>query len=493
MEWREEYKRKLMTAEEAVKTIKPGDRIVFGTHPDQPKLLGQALVARRDELKDVEINLQTPVGDPGWFRPESAGHFNPILEIYIGESARVSHDEKRSVYLPSLFSLQCTKTLGERQSEAKGVDVFMGVVSPPDKNGFCTFGFALWNKKRYARFAKKVIVEVDSNQIRTYGNNFIHVSEIDCFVEHTPHLITDSEIPKIIENVEPAERRANLKQVLEVMDPPMRSTWIQFLMDSTTEAIEAAPAFLGLTQPTEEGMTICRYAASLVKDGDCLQFGAGTLSGAMVRTGVLNDRHDLGIHSEMGSRGLSKLVKQGVVTGKRKNFHPGKIIVTALTGCGWEDFQFFSDNPLVELHDAEYVVNVRNVAANDNQVAMNNAIAIDLTGQINSETVFGGRMMNGTGGQPELHIGAVLSNGGRACTLLPSTGLGGAVSRIVPQFEQGTVVTIPRYFADYVITEYGIARLMGKTVRERASELIAIAHPDFRAELRKEAQKLFYP
>ncbi len=150
-------------------------------------------------------------------------------------------------------------------------------------------------------------------------------------------------------------------------------------------------------------------------------------------------------------------------------------------------------NPVFEQYDSEYILDVRNISQNDNFVAINNSISVDLTGQINSETGFGARIINGHGGQPEMHMGGILSRGGRSLTLLPSTALEGAVSRIVPQLDQGAIVTIPRYYADYVITEYGIASLMGKDVRQRANELIAIAHPDFRSDLREQAQEFFYP
>lgn len=493
MAWKEEYKRKLVSVEEAVRVVKSGDRVVFSPNADHPKILGKALAARKNELENVEINLQTPSGNPGWFDPGSERSFKTVLEAYIGESARASHDEKRSVFRPSLFSLQCTKTLGERKHESQGIDVFMAVVSPPDRNGYCSFGFGLFNKRLYAKLAKKVVVEVDENQIRTFGNNRIHVSEIDYFVEHTPHLIQDSEIPGIVGDIQPDERREKLRWALQVMDPPLRGIWLPWLLEGSIESIERAPAMLGLTEPNENVKTMCNYAASLVKDGDTIQLGTGEISGAMCRVGALDNKHDLGIHTEVAARGLARLVRQGVVNGKCKNVHQGKIIMSGLAACGWEDVQYFTENPVLELYDSEYVVNIRTVSSNDNQVALNNAVSVDMTGQINAECVFGGRMLNGPGGQPEMHIGAMLSRGGRAMTLLPSTALSGSVSRIVPQFEEGTLVTIPRYFADYIITEYGIASLLGKTTRERADELIAIAHPDFRPELRRAAQKAFYP
>ena len=250
---------------------------------------------------------------------------------------------------------------------------------------------------------------------------------------------------------------------------------------------------LALGEPPPEVPAIAHNVSQLVKDGDTIETGAGMPAVWMITCGAFDDKHDLGIYSEMGSPGFGTLTERGIVTGKYKTFHPGKVTVSAFSGCSGEDFAIIDNNPVFECYDAEYILDIRNISQNDNFVAINNAISVDLTGQINAETGIGARMINGHGGQPEMHIGAIHSKGGRALTLLPSTALDGAVSRIVPELDQGAVVTIPRYFADYVVTEYGVARLMGKDCRQRAEELIAVAHPDFRVELKKEAEKLFYP
>jgi 4-hydroxybutyrate CoA-transferase len=192
----------------------------------------------------------------------------------------------------------------------------------------------------------------------------------------------------------------------------------------------------------------------------------------------------------MAAPGLAKLVEAGVINGSRKTLHPGKAVAAAWSGSDEEDLEIIAENPKFEVYDPEYVLDLRTIAQNDNFYAMNNALSVDLIGQINSESVFGPRMINGTGGQPEAHIGAILSRGGRAITLLPSTALDGAVSRVVAQHEAGSIVTLPRFFADTIVTEHGVARLMGKNHRQRAQELIAVAHPDFRAELRREAERL---
>jgi 4-hydroxybutyrate CoA-transferase len=231
----------------------------------------------------------------------------------------------------------------------------------------------------------------------------------------------------------------------------------------------------------------------VVNDGDTFQIGTGFPSQQMIMLGTFDDKHDLGFYSEMAARGMATLVERGIITGRYKTFHPGKVTVSSFTGCNREDLDIIDGNPIFEQYSSEYVLDIRNISQNDNFVSINNAVAVDLTGQINVETSIGHRFVNGHGGQPEMHIGAVLSKGGRAITLLPATAINGTISRIVPHLDKGAVVTIPRYYADYIVTEFGIARLMGRDCRQRATELIKIAHPDFRDELEKSARELFYP
>ena len=213
----------------------------------------------------------------------------------------------------------------------------------------------------------------------------------------------------------------------------------------------------------------------------------------MPNLGVFDNKHDLGLHTELGSPGYGRLVEGGVITGKYKTLHAGKAVAAAWTGCDDKDFAIIDDNPTFQLFDPSYVLSFRTLSQIDNYVTINNGISVDLIGQVNSESVFGGRMINGNGGQVELAIAGAASRGGRSIILLPSTALGGGVSRIVPQLEQGAMVTVLRHYADLIVTEYGVASLMGKNHRQRAEELISIAHPDFRAELRAEAQRLWWP
>ena len=493
MDWQEHYKRKLVSADEAVTLVKSGDRVEISIYPT-PTLLPPALAKCRAELRDVETVMPEPVYPMPWFEPGFEDSFSTTLELHVGMGgARPIIDEKRADYYPILFSLW-HKPYIDRPESAPPMDVFMCTVSPPDQNGYCSFGGHLWNKRVLASHAKVVLAEVDETFIRTHGTNYIHVSEIDRFIENRPQLMPDDELERIINGMPDEEGSRELRAVSTRVEVERRYDFIPklALMDGPT--IRGWAQVYGYqTDPEPVALTIGKYVADLIPDGSCLQVGGGTPSTLIPGMGVLDEKHDLGVHSEMSARGLADLVRKGVVTGKRKNFHPGKYIVSALTACSQDEIRFAHNNPSFELYDSHYVVNIANVAANDNMVSINSAIAIDLTGQITSETVFGGRLIAGTGGQPELHMGAVSSRGGRGITCLRSTAMGGVVSRIVPQHDAGTAITVTRGFADYVVTEYGVASLLGKTFRQRAEELISVAHPDFRAELRQEAQKLFYP
>jgi 4-hydroxybutyrate CoA-transferase len=207
---------------------------------------------------------------------------------------------------------------------------------------------------------------------------------------------------------------------------------------------------------------------------------------------MLAEKHDLGLHSELTLRGLISLVRSGVINGKYKTLNPGKAVVTSVGGGTEEDMEWVQNNPLFWMVELDYLEDCRIIGAHDNFAAINNVLAANLSGEM-AITSLGMRRYAGVGGQVNFVIGALLSEGGRSISVLPSTARDGSVSRIMPQFPAGTAVGIPQPLADYVVTEYGIAKLRGKTLRQRANELIAIAHPDFRAELRKEAQKLYWP
>ena len=495
-DWQEDYKRKLVTAEEAAKVVKSGDRVALPfAHPTQVPL---ALGKRRDELRDVYLEINAPSVDPGWLQPGWESNFTVGAINFLGPMARPSHDARVCSFIPCLMSLRPKLYDETRRPGRMEIDVFMTNVSPPDKNGFCSFGPHLWNKRSYSKRAGIVIAEVDENMVHPYrGSNLIHVSEIDYFVEAPTPRVTDEQLVDFI--------KANVK------DETKHDAWQSTLLKANSHEPEymargfnlmgplmdlLSPDFftgvMGLEDPYPEAEVMAGYVRELIRDGDTIEIGAGRPTTWLPRVGLFDGFEDLGIHSEMSAWGQTELIRQGVFTGKKKTLHPGKAIYSALDGAGWEEYAWMSDNPLVEMYDCEYVHNPTLIAKNDNMVAINSILQVDLTGQITCETQFGPRMVNGPGGQLDFHLGAFLSKGGRAISMLRSLAFGGS-STVIPHLPEGSLVTIPRQFADYVVTEYGIASLAGKSHRERANELIAIAHPDHRGDLRKAAKEMFYP
>lgn len=436
MDWRAEYQHKLMSAGEAVRLVRSGDRVAIALLSDPPALL-EALAARLGEVHDVEVLQCTPLMDPGWFDPAWEASFRFRFETYMSPLSRPLVQERRADWIPNLFS-NYWKHLREGRPGARPADVFMMTVSPPDEHGLCSFGSCIWSKKQHCHAARVVLAEVHPGLIRTYGDNAVHVSQITAFVEGSPR-------------------------------------------PSQLQRREAPPAM----------KDIAGYVGDLVRDGDTFQIGAGLLGAHLATLGPFDAKHDLGYHAENLVPGIVRLVKEGVITGRRKTLHPGKVVATNF-GRDPEDMAFIHLNPAFELYEQEYVININTIAAHDNMVAINSAMAVDLTGQIASESL-GPVMYSGAGGQPDFAIGALMSRGGRSIMMLQSTAQDGAVSRILPQLAPGTVVTVPRHWADFIVTEFGVASLLGRSVRERAHELIGIAHPDFRAELRKQALKLFWP
>jgi 4-hydroxybutyrate CoA-transferase len=339
----------------------------------------------------------------------------------------------------------------------------------------------------YARRARHAVAEVDATMTRTHGDVYMHVSEFEYFVDGTPPPPDLAAIDRALALMD-AEKRDGIRAIIAETGPERIWPIVQYLQRTSLGDLRV---LLGIAPPPEEFKPIAGYLSELIEDGVTIQIGVGDPSSQMPRLGAFERKHDLGLHTEMVAPGIAKLVDAGVINGRRKSIHRGKAVAIAWSGSDPDDLRIIDDNPAFELYDPEYLLRPATIAANYRQTSINNAITVDLTGQINAETVIGARMMNGTGGQPETHIGAFLCPGGRAITLLPSTAVGGAISRIVPQLEAGALVTVPRYLADTVVTEYGIARLLGKNHRERAAELIAVAHPDHRSELREAAVRLF--
>ena len=494
MDWQEEYQRKLTTAEEAVKVVKSGDRVAVGGSIHEPDILPDALWERRGELRDVRIIQLCPMRDRGWCQPDGQESFEVEVVAFIGALVRHHANERRISFIPNgwHFSLKAD----ERPEEKKDFDVFFVRVSPPNGRGFCSFGSELWLKKDWARKAKKVVAEVDSNTRWVYGDSWIPVSEIDSFVEHSAPVMTDEELRKRVANIEPEEKRERIiRYGLEAL-PQARPRLVEVFETLDAHTIDSLAETAGLTMPQSLEKTfeaIAGHVNLLLRDRDCFQIGQGSPSAFLHRFGAFTGKEDLGYHAEMTARGVATMVKEGQITGKYKNIHTGRAVFNSFAGMSAEEAAYASENPLFEVYSASYVTDPRVIAMHDNMVAINNGLSVDLTGQINSETVFGGMLVNGPGGQPDSHLGAILSQGGRAITVMRAAVMEDTMSTIVPQFDPGTVVTVGRQYADYIVTEYGIAKLMGKNFRERANELISVAHPDFREELRKQAQQLFWP
>jgi len=439
MDWKDEYKKKMVSAEEAISVIKPGNRVHFA-YGVEPFDLGLALLGKVGDLSEKGIKLFVPAPgrdfawyDPGWENIFSVeiGHVLPIASQMIRE--------RRGDFLVGDLTWAPEADLRDP------VDVLLMQLSPPDEHGFCSFGASLWDKRNAVKNARIVLAESNKNLIRTYGDNFIHFSEIDYFVEHTPSGKTPGATDML--------GRKN-------------------------------------TGPGEVERNIAENVASLVRDGDSMEIGVGGTAEWIPIIGVLEDKNDLGWHSENTPRGIATLVQKGIINGKRKTLHPDKAIATAVGGGTKEEMEYINMNPIFEVYESKYVLDPKIIGANDNIDCINSALAVDLTGQIAAESI-GPMMVSGTGGQLAFAIGANMSKGGRYIVTLRSTAKGGTVSRITHQFDPGTIVSIPRVLADYVVTEYGIAHLKGKTQRQRAHALIDIAHPDFRADLKKEAKKLF--
>jgi 4-hydroxybutyrate CoA-transferase len=439
MSWEEEYQRKTVTAEEAISHIKSGDRVVF-VQGNEPQALGLALASRFGELENVCISVRTPGRDFGWYDPGWEASFAIEIGFPLPIVRQIIAERRCDIAIGSVGFVYNVE--GSRPPDAVLLEL-----SPPDAHGYCSFGASVWTKLSELRGAKLVMAEINKNLIRTYGENYVHVSEIDYFVEHTPSGRTPGSTDLLgRKNVEPG--------------------------------------------PVEK--TIAGYVGTLIKDGDTLQIGVGSTSEWCAQLDTFNDKNDLGWHSETTPRGIIKLVRDGIITGKYKTINKGKAVATACGGGTVEDMAFVNMNPMFELYPAEYCLDIRVIAQHDNMVAINSAVEVDLTGQIGAESI-GSRLLSGAGGQTAFAIGANLSKGGRNITVLPSTASNGTISRIKPVLDPGTIVTVPRIMADYIITEFGIARMKGKTQRQRAMEMISIAHPDFRGELKKEADKLYWP
>jgi 4-hydroxybutyrate CoA-transferase len=433
-DWRDWYDQRLVPADEAMAHVKSGDRVWIS--PQQyVSLLLSVLVGRAEELHDVEIRALV-MGEFGWYDESFRGHID-INTYFASIFSRDAVKQQQASFTPWMV-WGAHKALDQGRPGARPIDVALVSVTPPNANGYCCFGPHMWDAKTTAARAKTVIAAVNEHLPRAFGDTWIHVSQIDWFVEDPTPL--------------PDYSRA--------YPPP--DPWDQ---------------------------AIAGYVGTLIRDGDVIQVGTGSTTGNLVRLGAFEGKHDLGYFAELTVPGLVDLARQGVITSRNLNLHPGKF-VTSTAGNGADDLAFIADNPMFEFYSTEYMHDPRVIGRIDDLVAINNALTVDLTGQVGAGNL-GYRAWSGTGGHLSYAMGAFLSKGGRYICVLPATAVQGTVSRVVSSFEPGQIVTVPRDLADYVVTEYGIAQLLNKTERERACELIAIAHPDFRADLRREAERMF--
>lgn len=479
LDWREEYQRRLTTAEDAMRAVQKDDLVMLPIAG--PRVLPRALFKRGQELGHVNLRLAAPLTNPGWLTGAEET-FDIEFETFIGDFGRQATDAGRAAYLPNLFSLNF-KAHEQRPTEYRPVDVFLTGVTPPDDDGYVQFGAHHWNKRGYVRRARKTIAEVDPSLRRVCGDNRVHVTEIDRFVEIPPVEITRGLVEAWLRRVEDEALKAEYLSIVDDLGVDIDRLIVVGPAMSYVPPVQVRRV-LGLVEPDELAKTVAGYVSEVLPDGATIQIGVGEPSMYLARAGAFDRKKGIGVHTEMSAPGIAKLVDTGHLDGSRKTLHKGVAIAVAWSGSDSEDLKCVTNNPKFQVHDPEYVLDVRTIAQNENFHSLNNALSVDFTGQINAESVFGTRIINGTGGQPETHIGAVLSKGGRAITMLPSTALNGGVSRIVSTLDAGSLITVPRYFADTIITEYGVARLWGKNHRERAHELIAVAHPDHRAELK---------
>ena len=427
MSWELEYKMKLRTADEALRCVQSGMRVYIQPGCAEPETLVEALMRRAPEVEDVEIVHMMTMGAAPYVAPAMAGHFRHNA-MFIGGNVREAINDGRADYTPIYLS--------EIEELFEGgimpIDVALLQLSPPDPHGFCSFGVGVDTSLTAAKCARYVVAQINDQMPRTYGDSFIHVTDLDAIVD-------------------------SCRPLCEMKQPVI----------------------------TDMHKAIARNVAGLIEDGAVLQTGIGGIPDAVLP--FLMDRKDLAVHSELASNGVIPLIEAGVITGARKNFKPRKIILGFAIGTK-RLFDFLDNNPIFEFHPTAYTNNPELIARNDNMVAINSALQIDLTGQVCSDSI-GSQFYSGIGGQVDFLRGAARSKGGKSIIAISSTAKDGAISRIVPMLSPGAGVVTSRGLIRYVVTEYGVAYLHGKTIRQRAQALIDIAHPKFREELYQFCEK----
>lgn len=429
MRWIEDYRSKLVKAEEAVALIKSGDKISISGNAAAPYVLLNALAQRKDDLKDVGVFTLLMLGENPLSKPDMRGRFR-LKSLFVGPADRAAVNEGRADYypiflyeIPGLFRTQVQ------------LDVAVIHTSLPDEHGFVSLGVETIATKAAAETAKVVIAQVNDRMPRVLGDCFLHISRLSKIVEVSEPLPTLA--PKPFSDVE---------------------------------------------------NQIAQHITTLIDDRATLQLGIGGIPDAVLA--LLKGKKDLGIHTEMVSDGVMRAIEEGIVTNAYKSLHPGKVIATFLLGSE-RLYEYSHNNPLFELHQVDYTNDPFVVARNDNMVSINSALEVDLTGQVCSDSI-GYSIYSGFGGQVDFTRGAARAKGGKPIIALSSTAKNGQLSRIVPHLNEGAGVVTSRGDVHYVVTEYGIAYLHGRSLQERAKAMISIAHPKFREELEKFAKSKKY-
>ena len=428
MNWKEIYASRKMTAEQAVTRIHSGDRVVIAHACGEPSHLVEAMVDNAAAYQGVEIVHMVAMGQGAYCKPEFEKNFRHN-GIFLGGNTRAAVADGRGDFTPCFFF-----EVPRLFHSTLPVDVALVMVSPPDENGMCSLGVSVDYTQEAVKTARTVIAQVNPRMPWTGPHSLVSVEDLDCIVEHEAPLI-ELQPPKITE-------------------------------------IERA---------------IGENCASLIPDGATLQLGIGAIPDAVLL--FLKDKKDLGIHTEMFSDGVVELAEAGVITNAKKTLHPGKFVATFLMGTQ-RLYDFVDHNPDVELRPVDYVNNPYVIAQNEKLVSINSCVQVDLMGQVASESI-GAKQISGVGGQVDFVRGASASKGGVSIMAMPST-VKGKISKIVPLLDEGAAVTTSRNDVDYIVTEYGVAALKGQTLRQRARNLIEIAHPDFRDALKEEYEKRFH-
>lgn len=430
MGWIDQYQRKRTTAEEAVKCIRSGNRVFVHPGCCTPEHLITAMVARKDELENVEVCHILTSGKAGYIEPGMEKHFRH-RSFFTGSNVRQAVNDGRAdqmhIFLHEIEDLYLTGQLP--------IDVALIQVSPPDEHGFLSYGVGVEVTMSAAQVAKVVIAQVNPEMPRVHGDCFIHISKITYVVEHSAPLL---EMPQ--------------------------------------------------GEIDEVSRKIGQHIADRIEDGSTLQMGIGAIPDAFLS--ALENRRDMGIHTELFSDGIIPLVESGVINNSKKTLHPGKVVAAFTLGTK-KIFDFCHDNPIIEFHPCRYTNNPFIISQNDRMVSVNSALGVDLTGQVFADSL-GFTFYSGFGGQVDFVRGAAKSRGGRPFIALPATAKDGTVSRIVPFIPPGTGVTTSRADVHWVVTEYGAVNLHGRSVRERTRDLIGLTAPQFRDELEKFAREKKY-